>query len=650
MAADPPPSTRKQLRARVARYARLRAAQRALAAAAPLPASFDTGARARVRLRALEDDPEVRAGDASAPASAAWKESLAGVDAALGAYAEELRGAAEAIPGARIRATLPPLLGEDRPALLGLLDLCLADKRGERARWLSLTDYLVTLLVSEVAADGTRRVASDPTRLTARLRRLSSAWGEHADPEAAALAAELREACEALAAGDEVGDVIERVKRAKERAGDRFFDPALLRAAIAYNVAAFNRLRSQSDLERVQDQVFCEHIGVDGEQALPDTGESADGDLQAAPVPPAETPADPPAHAEPLPGRAAPEPPAAAPPAPEVEAVEPEPLSGSVFDARGVRLLEEALTARLYGGARPSESDGPAERLAHALPAVKLAPWERVAFAKREPGRPVRALRIASALRLAREIGGDAAPLLTALGLDPRAAPHRWIRELDEAIQEAITASLGSGCYDEARQLQHTKARLPQTGTSAPRLAPPIRRSTRKRTGARASERSFDELSGADRSAPAAARDAGSEQEEEKQALGESVRRLWQARPAWQVPLAAAAVGLLVLGALQWKGSTPEAHAERAYYSAAELAELPTPLLEGFMVERGRRQMFVAVVSPGWHRLASDDREAEARVLYEMLRPSGVNELVLLDESRAVEIQIAESGVLYSRE
>jgi len=238
--------------ARLRRYARLRAAERALMTCGRFQESLAMAQAARdvaARMRAgLEG---VSAGATGAPSP---ERELAALDAALADYSRSLRQTLARTPVADLRASLPGAALLYREEVEALLDLCLED-RASAFENLDRIDYLMTLLSSRMQ-NAAQSVIADAAKASPRLSALSAAVQRKLGDTGREPAEEIHSAAQAVVDMDDLGETVERMRVFKHSLDLRFFLPDVLRAVVDYNAAIANQLQALLDQERTMDKEF----------------------------------------------------------------------------------------------------------------------------------------------------------------------------------------------------------------------------------------------------------------------------------------------------------------------------------------------------------------------------------------------------------
>jgi hypothetical protein len=408
------------VRGRIERFARLRAALRALAPSihfSDREGLDEAFSELRGWLR--------RATSLAADAPDALPNLLARIDSNLDVLRGELFAHLRRLSLAQLRSTLPAHRAAHPEEVLALLDECLFGYDGPDSA--AVLDYLITLLATE-SAGGRKHLACDPAELSAALAAHCAAAAAASGPESAELAHAFETAREELERGEPVVPIASRVRTIKRDHSSRIFAPEVLRALVAYNVAASNRIDDLEELERDLDLAVVRAIERSPRRVEPAT-----------------------------------------PPAPA-------PDQGSPFESPGLLALARALEQRLAG---TDPGPGPAAEIAALLDTGKLAKLELDALreSKEKP-----ALRLAVVLglvgRRVESVGGR----LASLGIDVEIARSRWVPEISGHLSVAMQALVASDRYDDARKLADARNRflsawgegatMPQSGAGPAAYSP----------------------------------------------------------------------------------------------------------------------------------------------------------------------------------
>lgn len=399
--------------ARVTRYSNLRGVERALLPSVRSRVRLPTthlGADLLGRLQSLLESARRTDGDDPDAARRA-RHDLALVDRTLDAFSRALVDLIGETSVGQLRSTLPPLLERSRGEVVALLDLCLDHfVPPDDGAVLHKIDYMITLL-SRQRIGRVSTLQCDPCSVSPGVRRRCALAGRSADEGADRFARQFRDARIELLAIDELDGIIERMRKFKTRLGLALFDPDVLRAVVSYNIAADNRFRELFDLEHTR--------GVAVERSLRALAELD----KAIPDLPCETRCDDVLDALPSPG---------------------------------MRALEEALRDRLAG--RPHDEDL-ARRLAASIQAATADAAGGTTSLPSEGDLDDALARAAALVGLALRDLPSLTARLRELEIDFTRVETDWIRELDEALQAAITALALSGRTERAARLSRTRMR-----------------------------------------------------------------------------------------------------------------------------------------------------------------------------------------------
>lgn len=399
--------------ARVARYSSLRGVERALLPSVRSRVRLPTtriGADLLVRLQALVETSRGGQPGGGDPAGHARRE-FARVDEALDAFAAALVELIDETPIAQLRSTLPPLLERSRGEIVALLDLCLDSSTATSdATPPFKIDYLITLL-SQQKIGRVSMLRSDPCSVSPGVRARCALQTRRADDGTEQSSRLFRDAQIELLSAEELDGIVGRMRDVKARLGATFFDTDVLRAVVSYNIAADNRFRELFDLEHTKDAAIERSLRAltELDNAIPDPARTASGDD-----------------------------------------------ASSALSSPGMRALEEALRDRLAG--RPHDEDL-ARRLAASIEAATLDAAGATPAPQIEGDLGDTLSRAAAVVGLALRDLPSLTARLRELDIDVSRVKTSWIRELDEALQAAITALAKSGRAERAAHLSRTRMR-----------------------------------------------------------------------------------------------------------------------------------------------------------------------------------------------
>jgi hypothetical protein len=247
------------------RFASLRAAQRALADTLhphELQRSVEQGRAVLVTLQSLSLRSKAAGGE-PVPAM----RDLDAIDSRLDDISARIREILDRVTISELRSSLPLLSSEQPETLRGLIDVVLEGDR-ENPKSLRLLEYLVTLLSCEER--GRRRVVTrQPLEVAPSLRIFSDGVLDETDSALAAAEQIFERASEALPEDEEFGLLRDRVRRYKQELGVRILQPRVLAAAVAYNVAMWNRLTDVIEGSRTLDRLAEDLLELDDDAPDP---------------------------------------------------------------------------------------------------------------------------------------------------------------------------------------------------------------------------------------------------------------------------------------------------------------------------------------------------------------------------------------------
>lgn len=399
--------------ARVARYSSLRGVERALLPSVRSRVRLPTtriGADLLIRLQSLVEATRSSGIGSSDPAGRARRE-FALVDEALDGFAAALVGLIDETPIAQLRSTLPPLLERSRGEVVALLDLCLdsfvATDDGPPPYKI---DYLITLL-SRQKLGRVSMLRCDPCGVSPAVEARCAVQAKRADDRTEQSSRLFRDAQIELLSAEELDGIVKRMRDVKSRLGATLFDTDVLRAVVSYNIAVDNRFRELSDLEHTKDVAIERSLRAltELDKVTPDSAR-------------AEFSGD----------------------------------ASRVLSSPGMRALEEALRDRL--GGCPHDDDL-AHRLAASIDAATLDAPGAAPTPQIEGDLGDTLSRAAAVVGLALRDLPSLTARLRELDIDVSRVKTDWIRELDEALQAAITALAKSGRGERAAHLSRTRMR-----------------------------------------------------------------------------------------------------------------------------------------------------------------------------------------------
>ena len=417
MEASENPSMDLEIRKRSRRFRSLRAAQRILANSAhpsELEATFEQGRAVLLELQSLDQD----AGEEPSA-----RECLGRIDRSLDEISSRTREILTRTPISELRAQLPRLAEEHPEEIEGFIETILEGGAGSDKQ-LRILEYVVTLRCSEER--GSRRVVvRSPGAVAPQLASLAEAGDGNFDP--VSVEAIFADATRTLFQEEDVGATRDRIRTYKEELGSRILEPRVLEAAVAYNVAMWNRMAGLLEGSRLLDRMADDVLAAD-RSARP--------------------------REELAPGE-------------------------SVFDSRAVAALVSSLRARVKGNAPEADAAG---RVVSMFDLGTLSPAEIEALESDDEDLPTLFTRAAIALNQAVRQLPDGEGALRELGVDPERLEGPWLYELMREINTAAQKLLADGRFAEACRLLEIRAknlgvlcraRLPAAEMTPRRRVPP---------------------------------------------------------------------------------------------------------------------------------------------------------------------------------
>jgi hypothetical protein len=406
-----------EIRKRSRRFTSLRAAQRILAHSAhpsELEATFEQGRAVLLELQSL---------DQNAGEEPSARECLGRIDRSLDEISSRTREILARTPISELRAHLPRLAEEHPGEIEGFIETILEGGAGSDKQ-LRILEYVVTLRCSEER--GSRRVVvRSPGAVAPQLASLAEAGDGDFDP--VSVEAIFADATRTLFREDDVGAVRDRIRTYKEELGSRILEPRVLEAAVAYNVAMWNRMAGLLEGSRLLDRLADDVLAAD-RSARP-----------REPLAPGE----------------------------------------SVFDSRAFEALVTSLRARVKGNAPEADAAG---RVVSMFDLGTLSPAEIEALESDDEDLPTLFTRAAIALNQAVRQLPDGEGALLELGVDPERLEGPWLDELMREITTAAQKLLADGRFAEACRLSEIRAknlgvlcgaRLPAAEMTPRRRVPP---------------------------------------------------------------------------------------------------------------------------------------------------------------------------------
>lgn len=592
------------LRARIERFARLRAAHRAL----PVCAECLEGAEAREnradalrqdlgRLTALGDSPEAL--------ESSWTRGAASIDACLDEMESDLLARVDRLDFPTLRAHLPRAVETHRREGIALLDVVLGERQGLPRR-LGKVEYLVTLLSTE-QRDGRRQIVHDPVALTPGIGQLAQESSTLRD--AREIAVEIHQAASLDFDATSPIRSLARIRARKEALGIGLFSPEVLRAVVTYNARMFNWILSASDVSRASDAEIREVL----DELYP---------AESMPPHPAS-----PIGSHPLDDASA--------------VAEAGALAGgaSVLGSAEVGEILAALRRRLRG-----ERIGACgvERIALALDESRLDALEREAILADSPSRLHAVVARVAVVGLMLRDRGAIQPELLDLGITQTELANQWVVELERALGSLVAELIAEGGqYKLAGELSGIKTKHLLAARSAVRLE-----QGPAAGGAPACDPS--EAAGAEArpGRGAAARRAGGKSQRGL-AGGDCEPRSWpwaavarevRGRPALAFALVTIAIVAGIAVARAPSGAV-------ATLRARELSRISPHVASAYRSDAGRGGLLIGRLDASFEKLDADARAEALAEMKSQLRREGLREAMLYDEKGALRVHIANGTI-----
>lgn len=587
---------REQVRERISRFARIRAAHRALPiGAGELDFVEERDRRAdalRGVLRALAEsaDAATETPDCASPVEPDCALAFEDVDAELDAMETDLRGRVDRTAFSELRASIPRVVDANRSEGLALLD-CLVGDPSTPVDRLAKLEYLITILSTE-DVDGARKIVHDPASLSEAVTRFTS--GVPTSEEAEAVSMEFYQAAGTDRSSEDLGWL--RMLRDRKRAlGSSRFAPDVLRAVVTYNARAFNRLVFARDSSREADGLLESLVATVLDESAEDApaleGVIDESDEIWDRIGVADSPA-------------------------------------SVFQSEGLESIVEALRRRLDGIPIGSCSS---ERVAMALDVSRLEEAEKKAIRSPAPDATDRVLRATAIVGLVLRDLGIVRAELPALGIDELLLRRAWVVELDESFgrlvketvrdpsQYALASSLsGIKTQHLLAPLAAIRDRAPSSaaGDPAAQARPDAAASGRAADGAgpRRAERGRHPLEVRDRRSDGAGA-----------TFLEKLRSLLDDRRQVAV-LCLPVVLLLAIVGTNRLTADPAAVAE---LDARQLASVSPYLDSAYRDAQGKRDLLIGRLDADYAKLSDTRRHAVALEVVERLGGDGVREIMM---------------------
>jgi len=575
----------------IKRFAALRSAQRALA-----PSVRDAERlfpREQVRemlaqLRALSQG-KLAAEEASSEAEGADSAAaLREVDERLDGIASQLLDALDQVSLAQLRATLPATAQTYPEEVLALLNLCAAGARGHTQR-LRVVEYLLTLLASELR-DGVRSLSQNPDEIIRGVSLLCCAnrdkFKSDFDPDDIAL--QFRSAVVRLHDKADIQPTLAQIRTLKADLAEAIFLPEIVRDALAYNIAVWNRQEELLDAERTSDRIaeadllFCAEVDFEyEEEEAVAAGRPADEPRSIAEV--AET------------------------------------------QAAGIARIEAAI-GRVIRGEEP-DSDLPG-LLTLELDPDTLSVHERGAFVGESDDLSAQVIRSILATAVVLQQLPEGGERLREINLSPVVMQGDWIRHLSQEVQQTMRKLVADSRYEDARALSAIKHQYLYSS-----LTDLIR------------ERQ-QELASSGASAPVWVEGYGEALSRAVSESGPLRRRVTRElkRPANYVGLL-----LVVLAASAVFRIAVVQPRNIEIFTAQEISRFAPFVASGYRSKSGLSPLFIGTVNHQWHRLSEEEQRLQGIEFGKRLGYTGVDEVMLFDTRRKLVLHFVENEIRYPK-
>ena len=596
------------VRARVERFARARAARRALPDVAEI--LEDTEAREKRaetlrrelgRLSALQSSPDVLQAELARAGTS--------LDSALDALESDLFARIDRVDFPSLRAHLPRVVETQRREGIALLDVLLGDREGLPSR-LGKVEYLVTLLSTE-ERDGRRQIVHDPVALTPTLARIGEEFS--ALTSASEIAVEIHQAASLDFDSTNPMRGLVRVRARKEALGLGRFSPEILRAVVTYNARMFNWIAATRDGSRASDA----EIGDVLDDLYP--GEPVDPVASARDADPNESTTT-----------------------PSCAAGQDLGVDSAVLGSAELDQIVEAFRHRLLGGR--IGTCGP-ERIALALDETRIDALEREAILATTPTNMQAVVARVAVVGLMLRDRGAIQPELLDLGITQTELSNNWVVELERLLGRLVSRLVAAdGQYELAGALSGIKAKHLLAARSAARLEGGVPNvgaasmdasSTRIADGSRLAREAALTLS--DGSAQNGRYRANERARSGASALSDLTSML-RRRPVLAIGLVVALIAAGVVLTRQPAGTA-------STLRNRDLARISQHISSAYRSDRGQGGLLIGRVDASFDRLDPAARSEALVTLTERLGKEGIREAMLYDERGALRVHITNGVV-----
>jgi len=516
----------------------------------------------------------------------------------MSAKGEELRRFTDDVQAVQLRSTLPAISQNYRKEVGALLDLLIDDLEGLEQRRATI-EYIVTLLATSSDESGTRKIAHDPVQLTPAMQSLC----RRIEADCGAISQEYELAFFEAANLDSSADALAQVRELrgkKEELGILCFLPGILRSIVTYNTRMANRMSEAVSTSREDDLAFEDFVG-EAEEPINRPSDESELDFVA----------------------------------PELKAEPSE--TGSIHDSNGANQILEALHRKLRGIPIGSCAS---ERIALSLDLASLNTDELETLARvGDDAEPT--LRSVLLVGLMSGVFPAIEAMLLELGITRKHVHEDWAQQLDQEIQERMSAYLADNEYKSACRLTEFKTKHLYASLST------LARERRDRDGIQPRETGGGEIDAAKADMHAAVREA-------QDRLTESGTRAWVA-PLGKIALgegtgkkirggvaAVAALCLLVAVGLNLiNAETPDTTNLRP----RELSDISRYLKTAYRNGNGSGALVIGRVDEEWHALSNELQVEAAEAMRIRLAEEKVRDAMVYDAKRRLQIHIASGRI-----
>jgi hypothetical protein len=274
-------TSEREVIARINRYSKLRAAERAIEPSVRVRRDLPTAILGRDLLVDLRKASQIAREGGADPIRQTLIAMVEEIDETLVGFALQLKRIINQTPMIQLRASLPAIAEQFRVEAVALLEVCLEADDIDDCPML-LVDFLITLLSTSQGA-GIKAVSSDPCIASQTVERFSNEWLNHTSEENELLAAEFRNAAVEVLNLEDLERLVKKMREKKRPLRYKYFHPEILRSIVAYNLAVANRFKIVINQSRERDRALEEALGNLRALDEPGSGPNANRGLQDDP-------------------------------------------------------------------------------------------------------------------------------------------------------------------------------------------------------------------------------------------------------------------------------------------------------------------------------------------------------------------------------